>query len=160
MSNRIDSDAFRRLGLRLTAAAVLGALLTASAYWPGLMTWDPVRQYGEALSGQIDDWHPPAMQWLWRQLLAVHSGPAPMLIMQLALYWGGLAILARSVAARYRPRIGWAILACGLLPLGLALTGMILKDCLMAGALLVATGCWRGDRLARVPMRWLARSRC
>ena len=140
MSNRIDSDAFRRLGLRLTAAAVLGALLTASAYWPGLMTWDPVRQYGEALSGQIDDWHPPAMQWLWRQLLAVHSGPAPMLIMQLALYWGGLAILARSVAARYRPRIGWAILACGLLPLGLALTGMILKDCLMAGALLVATG--------------------
>jgi hypothetical protein len=86
MSNRIDSDTSRGLGLRLTAAAVMGALLTASAYWPGLMTWDPVRQYGEALSGQIDDWHPPAMQWLWRQLLAVHSGPAPMLIMQLALY--------------------------------------------------------------------------
>lgn len=103
------------------------------------MTWDPVRQYGEALSGQIQDWHPPAMQWLWRRLLTIDAGPAPMLVLQLALYWGGLAGLATALRSRGRCGLGWAVLGCGLLPLGLALTGMILKDCLMAGALLVAT---------------------
>jgi hypothetical protein len=124
----------------LVLAALAAATLTASAYWPGLMTWDPVRQYGEALSGDIDDWHPPAMQWLWARLLVFHPGPMPMLVMQLALYWGGLTLIAAAAWRAARPRLAWALLACGLLPLGLALTGAILKDCLMAGALLVATG--------------------
>ena len=124
----------------LLGLAVTGALITASAYWPGLMSWDPVRQYGEALSGQIDDWHPAAMQWLWRRLMAIETGPAPMLVLQLVLYWGGLATLATALNRRGESSVGVAVLACGLLPLGLALTGMILKDCLMAGCLLVATG--------------------
>jgi hypothetical protein len=63
-----------------------------------------------------------------------------MLILQLALYWGGLTLLAAAFWLRERRRLAWALLACGLWPFGLALTGMILKDCLMAGALLVATG--------------------
>jgi len=130
----------------LPAAAIAGAALTASAYWPGLMTWDPVRQYGEALSGDIDDWHPPIMQWLWARLIALHSGPAPMLLLQLVLYWGGLALLAATQWRRGRVGLAWALLGCGLLPLGLALTGAILKDCLMAGALLVATGLLAADQ--------------
>lgn len=121
-------------------SALLAAALTATAYWPGLVTWDSVRQYGEALNGPITDWHPPAMQWLWRQLIAVHPGPAPMLLVQLALYWGGLLLIATAARRDGRRRLGWALLACGLWPIGLALTGMILKDCLMAGALLVAAG--------------------
>lgn len=125
--------------LALLCGAFAAALLTAIAYWPGLMTWDPVRQYGEALSGEIDDWHPPAMQWVWQQAIRLHPGPMPMLILQLALYWGGLTGIAAIVWSRGRRRLAWAVLACGLWPLGLALTGMILKDCLMAGALLGAT---------------------
>ncbi len=138
---RIDSYLERRADANwsLLIAALLGALFTASAYWPGLMSWDPVRQYGEALSGHIDDWHPPAMQWLWQRCIAIDAGPAPMLVLQLALYWGGLATLAIVLRSRSGAGLGWAVLACGLLPLGLALTGMILKDCLMTGALLVAT---------------------
>ena len=123
----------------IPAAALAGALITASAYWPGLMSWDPVHQYGQAVSGRIDDWHPPAMQWLWRQMLAIHSGPAPMLVLQLALYWGGLALLATTIRTPGGNVRAWAVLACGMLPLGLALTGMIFKDSLMAGTLLVAT---------------------
>ncbi|WP_293881249.1 hypothetical protein [Sphingomonas sp.] len=130
----------RRGYLLLSFAAVAAATLTASAYWPGLMTWDPVRQYGEALSGDIDDWHPPAMQWVWRQLISIQSGPPSMLLMQLALYWGGLLLLASTAWQRRRSALAWALLACGLWPLGLALTGMILKDSLMTGTLLVASG--------------------
>lgn len=124
----------------LSLAALAAATLTAFAYWPGLMTWDAVRQYGEAVTGDIDDWHPPAMQWIWRRLIGVHPGPAPMLLLQLLLYWSGLGLLASSAWRRGRKPLAWALLGCGLLPLGLALTGVVLKDCLMAGALLLASG--------------------
>lgn len=129
-----------RHGWFLAVAAICGAFVSASAYWPGLMDWDPVHQYGEALSSDIGDWHPPAMQWLWRQAIRIMPGPAPMLVLQLALYWGGLTLLAQTMVVRGRAWLGWAVLACGLLPLGVALMGMIYKDCLMAGALLAATG--------------------
>ena len=42
------------------AAALLAAvLLTISialslSYWPGIMTWDSIRQYDQALSGEFD----------------------------------------------------------------------------------------------------------
>ena len=48
----------------IACAVIVAAGLTAVAYRPGLMTWDAVRQYDQALSGQFDDWHPPAMEWL------------------------------------------------------------------------------------------------
>ena len=38
------------------------AAVQAWAYWPGLMTWDAIRQYGQAIDGDFDDWHPPAME--------------------------------------------------------------------------------------------------
>lgn len=130
-----------RLGDRaLTPVALGGALLIAFAYWPGLTTWDSARQFGEAVSGAIDDWHPPVMQMLWRSLLWIQVGPAPMLVVQLVLYWGGLALLAREMRRRGQGAIGRVLLACGFLPLALALMGAILKDSLMAASLMVTTG--------------------
>ena len=118
---------------------VAGITSTAFAYWPGFMTWDAIRQYGQAVSGDFDDWHPPVMEWVWRQLSAIHPGPAPMLLLQLSLLWGGLATVAAR-AMRERPWLAVAIMTCGLMPVSLALTGEVLKDCLMAGALLAVTG--------------------
>ena len=87
------------------------AAIQAWAYWPGLMTWDAVRQYGQAIDGDFDDWHPPAMEWLWRQLLPLHSGPQPMLLLQLALYWGGFALLAGWALRARRPGLAVALAA-------------------------------------------------
>ena len=136
----------------LPLAMILLAILTAAgatvvAYRPGLMTWDAVRQYDQALSGDFDDWHPPAMEWLWRQLIPFHTGPAPMLDLQLALFWGGIFLLAAWAVHRRRRGLAAALVACGALPLAMALMGAVLKDCLMAGALLAATGmlAWRID---------------
>jgi hypothetical protein len=126
--------------------ALLGAIMAAAAafqawaYWPGLMTWDAVRQYGQAIDGDFDDWHPPTMEWLWRQLLPLHSGPQPMLLLQLMLYWGGFALLAGRALNARRPGLAVALTACAFLPIPFALLGEVLKDCLMAGALLTATG--------------------
>ena len=123
----------------LIAALVLVCAAQASAYWPGLMTWDSIRQYGQALSGDFDDWHPPAMEWLWRRLLPIADGPAPMLAVQLALYWGGFAALVvRAVrAGRRRLAIGLAIGAA--LPLPVVFMATIIKDSLMAGLLIAAS---------------------
>ena len=136
-----NEDGGKRTGLfALVLAAIAAATLTAFAYWPGLMSWDPIRQYDEALSGDITDWHPPIMQWLWQRLIPIHAGPLPMMLLQIGLYWGGLLLLAVTMQRRGRPIVAWALLACGLLPMGMALTGAILKDSLMAGALLAASG--------------------
>ena len=126
----------------LGIAALLGLAfaLPLAAYWPGVMTWDAVREYGMALRDPIDDWHPPVMIWLWRQLLHVGLGPGPMLLLQLALYVTGWGLVARSAWASGSRWGALALAACSLFPIALVLEGAVLKDCLMAGALLVALG--------------------
>jgi hypothetical protein len=121
------------------AIAVLAAL-NLFAFWPGIMVWDAIRQYGQALSGHYDDWHPPALAWLWRQLSAFGPGPAPILVVQALLYWGGLGLLIDAAVRRRQVRLAVAIGAIGALPIGLVLIGSVLKDSLMAGALLLASG--------------------
>src|SRR5690349_13690595 len=127
-----------RCAVLIAAAMAMAAAIEAWAYWPGLMTWDSARQYGQAIDGDFDDWHPPTMEWLWRQLLPIHSGPQPMLLLQLLLYWGGFALLAGSALKARRPGLAAALAACAVLPIPFALMGEVLKDCLMAGALLCA----------------------
>ncbi len=129
----------RRAG-RLGIALVGAALIHLMAFWPGIMVWDAIRQYGQALTGRYDDWHPPAMNWLWRQLLPIAHGPAPMLVLQVALYWGGLGLLARAAWLQERRWAALAVVGCGLLPMWLVLIATVLKDSLMAGCLLMAAG--------------------
>src|SRR3569833_1978414 len=105
----------------LFGALLLAAVLRAAAFWPGIMTWDAVRQYGEALSGHYDDWHPPAMDWLWRQLTRLHDGPAPMLVLQTGLFWAGIAGLVGWALRQGRRGLAVWLTLGALLPLPLAL---------------------------------------
>ena len=124
----------------LVLMPLLAVAVVLAGFWPGLMTWDATREYGMALGGPIDDWHPPAMIWLWRRLLPVAPGPMPMLVAQVALYSWGWAMLARWAWRESRPGLATAFGTCAFLPIALALEGAVLKDCLMAGALLGAAG--------------------
>lgn len=131
--------------MRVVAALLLfGMILHLATFWPGIMTWDAIRQYGQAVSGEYDDWHPPAMNWLWRQLRGIANGPAPMLVVQVLLYWGGTALLLRAALRRCQSRRRWigaaAIALLALNPIALVLVGSILKDSLFAGTLLLAAG--------------------
>ena len=122
------------------AALAIAAAAQLIAFWPGVMVWDAIRQYRQALSGRYDDWHPPAMNWLWRQLGVFGAGPAPMLAVQAALYWAGFALLAAAALRRERRWPAAAVVACALLPVPYLLVGTVLKDSLMAGGLLLAAG--------------------
>ncbi len=140
--------------LLVAFALALLAALHIALFWPGIFTWDAIRQYGQALSGQYDDWHPPAMNWLWRQLRGFGNGPAPMLVLQVALYWSGTAAWMQAARRRGCPRAALAIGVLALSPIALVLTGTILKDSLFAGALLLASGLLalarQGERSRRV----------
>jgi hypothetical protein len=130
------------------------AALTVAAAWPGIATYDSVAQFGQVLSGTYDDWHPPAMARLWAFLHgAVGGGAQPMLVLQVALYWLGIGLIAAVLAREGRGRTASAILLCGALPVFLVWQVAMLKDAQMLGAMLAGVGVvawWRlGPR--RVP---------
>lgn len=130
----------RRTGIAIALLIAAAMAAQLAAYWPGVMIWDSIRQYRQALSGRYDDWHPPAMNWLWHQLLAIHAGPAPMLVLQALIGWGGIALLAGWAVRAGRPRLAAALVACALMPIPFALGGAVIKDSLMAAFTLLAAG--------------------
>jgi hypothetical protein len=147
MTTRRPAKAHARFILPLLISFI-GFGMIWCGFAPGLMIYDSIRQYGQALSGQFDDWHPAAMHWLWREIMlhiTPQTGAAPMLLLQLALYWLGAGLVSAWLLGRTRPRIRrWVSLACLcatlFAPLPLYIMGMIVKDSLMAACLLCTTG--------------------
>lgn len=125
---------------RIAPIPLLLALAGSLAYWPGLVTWDSLRQYDQALSGAFDDWHPPLMGWIWRQMLPLAHSPAPMLLVQLGLYAAGFLLLLRPMIRMRRGGWAFATALCAVQPIVIALMATIVKDSLMTGALLCAAG--------------------
>ena len=72
-----------------------------------------------------------------------------MLLLQLLLYWAGIALIAWWADRRGQRGLAVAIACVGWLPAPLALTGTVVKDVLMAGFLLLATGLLLNRSLAR-----------
>lgn len=129
-----------RFATLITAALVVAALSQCLSYWPGIMTWDALTQYDQAVQGYFEDWHPPLMAWVWSQLIAVKAGPAPMYVLQLALYWLGYGLIIAGAFRRQQPVAAALTAACALMPFPLALMGSVLKDCLMEGLFLTGAG--------------------
>lgn len=146
--------AHRRIALTLGGILIVAALIQGWSYWPGIITWDAINQYGQALTGEYDDWHPPAMAWVWRRLIALHPGPGPMFLLQMALYWTGAALIVGGALRQGRPRAAIGLLIMMLLPFPMALMGSVLKDCLMQGLMLTGVGLfvWSGPE-RRWPVR-------
>ena len=149
----------RRICLALILGiVVLGFCLIAYGYWPGIMIDDARWQYQQAVDNAYEDWHPPLMAWVWRRLMFIQPGPAPMLLLQLAFYWVAIGLIALWAYRRGRPVMGVVLACVGWLPIPLALTGTITKDCLMAGLLGCASGLLLWRELARGPAARLALS--
>lgn len=138
-------------------AAILAwavGLALSLSFWPGIMIWDSARQYRQALSGHFDDWHPPLMEWIWRQFIPLAPGPAPMLVLQLGIYGAAMGLLTYRTWRDERGHQAAWLAAAGLFPPTLLLMATITKDALTAAMLLAAfvlLGSARdtGDKLAR-----------
>jgi hypothetical protein len=141
----------RRLAPIALLVAVWGLFVAYS--WPGFMSYDSVKQLVQARSGELGNWHPPLMAWLWSVLDSIVAGPALMLILQTGLFMIGLFAVIRRYAAPMRAAVVSA--AVFLFPPVFAPLSVIWKDSLMAAVLVCAVaGLASQARLARV-LGWL-----
>ena len=122
--------------LLIAALAALHLLI----FWPGVVTPDSLSQYAQAVSGHYEDWHPPVMAFLWRQLGWLAPGQAPFLVMLALLYWGGSLLLADGLRRRNRPRPALAVIAIVAMPIAFGEMGSIIKDSLLTACCLAAVG--------------------
>ena len=136
--------------------AALAALQLAAFRW-GVIMPDTVVQYEQALSGQYADWHPPVTAWLWRQLGAARFGSAPMLLLDMALVWTGLGLVAEALRRRGQRSGALAAVAIGAVPIVFGEVGAILKDSLLAACLTAVVGIAAAHHLRARSMRWPAR---
>jgi hypothetical protein len=102
--------------------------------------YDTVAQYGQVLSNEVDDWHPPAMVRLWQLLHPIAPATAPMFVVQVSLYASGFALIVGALVRIGRWRAGIAAAMLALSPLLLGWEMVVLKDAQMLGALLAALG--------------------
>lgn len=142
----------------MPAIAAIMATGSIALFWPGIATYDTVTQFRQVLSGQYDDWHPPAMARLWALLHPLAPGAAPMLVAQMLAYWAGAGLIAAALVAVRRPRAGAAALAVAALPLFLGWQAVVVKDAQMAGAMTGAVGviAWWRLRDRPVPLAAIA----
>lgn len=126
-----------RYPLIAVAALLLASLIV---FAPGISEYDTVEQFRQVLSGRYDDWHPPVMAWLWRQLTPLGDGATPLLVIQLTGYWLGLGLIAGALARIGRAGAGWMVLLIGLLPPFLGWQAVVLKDAQLVGTALGAIG--------------------
>lgn len=141
-------------GVSATCALLFAASLIA--FWPGILEYDTVNQFEQVMTGQYDDWHPPVMARLWSLFegAGLH-GSWPMLVLQLVLFWGGLAGFGVALARRGRPALAWCVPLVGLLPVIADWMAVVMKDTQFLAAMVAATGVVAWFRLAEQPMpRW------
>jgi hypothetical protein len=140
---------------RAALAAALLCLAMLAAFWPGVAMFDTLNQYQQIVSGNYDDWHPPAMARLWSLFHAAGwHGQAPMFLLQILLYWTGLGLVSAALARQGARVAAGAVLLLGIWPPFAGWQVAVLKDGQMAGALLAATGLactWRlrGEAMPR-----------
>ncbi|NIJ19158.1 hypothetical protein FHS95_000827 [Sphingomonas naasensis] len=138
---------------RCALASALLCGLVLGFFWPGVAHYDSVAQYQQVVSGAFYDWHPPAMARLWSLFHALGwQGQGPMFLLQTALYWTGLGLLAAALAGRGARIAAIAVLALGLWPPALGWQVVVVKDGQMAAALLAATGLIGWHRLREKPL--------
>lgn len=125
----------------------------AAFFWPGIPMYDTVAQYGQVLSSEVDDWHPPVMVRLWQALALLGPGTAPMFALQVGLYAIGFGLIVAALLENGHKLAALAAAAWSISPLLVGWQMVILKDAQMLGALVAALGIVAHYRLAgrRVP---------
>lgn len=134
------SASTRRLSFCLLALALAMATLVFLHFSPGAMSFDSLHILAQARSGVFEDGHPPLLAAIWRLVDRVVPGPAGMLVLNLALFYGGLLLIFRWAAHRYGYVVCPFFVALGLSPPVVGILGVIWIDITMAGFFLGSIG--------------------
>lgn len=113
-------------------------ILVTAAFYPGFFSADTVSQYRQAVGQlQLSDWHPPVFALVWRFFIKLFHLTGMMLLIQMALLWGGVMFLSLTLYERTRSKLASIIpvVFIGLSPFVLAIAGTLWKDVHLAVSL-------------------------
>lgn len=155
-----DAEGLRFRRTLLLAAAV-AAVLNFIAFYPGLLHHDAWAYFDASRKNNWTNWQPPLLGFLWYPLRWLHDGPQPMLVLFVAGYWTGFALIADSLRHEGRA-LAWLTFATAFFPLALNFNGQLVKDVSMGVCLLISAGIAAGLisgtirwRAAALPFLWL-----
>ncbi|MGC2238865.1 MAG: hypothetical protein WA584_22105 [Pyrinomonadaceae bacterium] len=117
---------------------VLGFGLTIWAFYPGLMSPDSVTSFTEARQNSFTDISSPVMSYLWRFLDKIIAGPAPMLVLQNAVFWSACAVFWRATHKKSF-WLGLCLILFALMPQIFAQLPVIWKDVGLGAALFLSS---------------------
>lgn len=119
--------------------ALAAATFYATIFYPGTIGFDSAYQWWQARGGETSNVHGIGMTWLWRLSDAASQGPAFLFMLQLALFWCGLALVAASLPVRRAWRAAFFLVA-GLAPIPFVVLSSVVSDAVMMAALCCALG--------------------
>jgi hypothetical protein len=133
----------------LWIVGMVAALGYAALFYPGAMSFDSAYQWWQARGGESTNIHGVGMTWLWRAGNALAPGPGALFVLQLALFWGGLVLIAQQLSASTAWRLVF-MLATGVAPVCFVLFSHVWSDVMLMAVLTSAVGlvlrCGEGDR--------------
>ena len=135
----------RLRGLSPRSVLAIGFACFVLYGFPGYMSTDSVQQLMEARTSVFSDGHPPLMAAQWWILDRIVAGPLLMLLLQGAVFLGGLYVLLQRVLA---PRhAAWTAVGILLFPPVLTTMAVIWKDSQMAAYLVAGLAAMVQPRL-------------
>lgn len=73
-----------------------GFIVCVTLFWPGLLRPDSITQMQQGIGGNFNDFHPPMLGVIFGLFDKIYSGPGPVLLLDLALYWSAVAIFVNT----------------------------------------------------------------
>lgn len=143
----------------MALAALLGIAFFTACYFPGAMSLDSAVIWSQARGAPSTNIYGAGLRWLWRLTDALWVGPGPLLLIQLALLWSGLALIARALEGTIAVRIAF-MLAAAFAPVVFVLLAHVWSDVMLLATLTFAVGAllrWRDARATGwLVVFWLA----
>jgi hypothetical protein len=146
----------KSVSIAVLALLAGGFALSLAAFHPGYMTIDAEWIYKAPLNG-LGDWQSPVMTVLWRAIDPIAPGSMSMLLLMLALYWSGFALVAFTVA-RAAGWLGVATMVLAYSPPALFFAGLIWLDILFADIWLFAAALTYATTSRPAAIRWPAQT--
>jgi hypothetical protein len=134
MARGLDRNVWPAGALIVVATAGFAAAVVAG--WPGHFPPDAIFQLAQGRSNVFSFAHPPVMAWLLGLADKLTPDAGAFMVMDVALFFTGIAALALAVGARWRAVAVLALLCAS--PLVLIYQGLVVKDVFFADAMLGA----------------------
>ena len=122
--SKYSDDHTRTADLSLVGLALFFCVAMTAAFWPGVGTWEVLQFALQRKLPVMNDWKSPFVASLYWLSDDFFKSTGPILLTQQALFWSGLALLARSTLKSLTGRI-FFFLAVAILP-PVWITGILL----------------------------------